>query len=179
MLKICAPWVLRPLALACLALVVLAAGCAKPAPTKVQPLGQTLGACAVLTLADASAVLGGEVKATPGPEVTRPDGKFFISNCNYSSDQARSVNLLLRQSSDIPALQAQFTDAYKSVEQIHGIKPQLLQGFGDSAFWVGTGVNELHIIKGGRWLTIMVFGLSQDDRLSLGQGIALKILPKL
>jgi hypothetical protein len=130
-------------------------------------------------LADASAVLGGEVKATPGPEVTRPDGDFFISNCSYSSDQARSVNLLLRQGSDIPALQAQFTDAYKSVERIHGIKPQLLQGFGDSSFWVGAGVNELHIIKGGRWLTIMVFGLSQDDRLSLAQNIAAKILPKL
>jgi hypothetical protein len=159
--------------------VVFAAGCAKPAPTKDSPLGQTIGACTVLSVADASAVLGGEVKSTPGPEVTRPDGGSFVSNCGFSSDQARGINVILRQAADVSSLRAQFTDAYKNIESVYGVKPQLLQNLGDSAFWIGGSVNELNVIKGGRWLTILTFGLSQDDRLSLAQNAAAKILPNL
>jgi len=164
---------------ACIFLALSAAGCAKK--TAVAPLksNQTVSACDALGQTDATAVLGGNVTVIPGPNATQPDNSFFISNCSFASDEARTANILIRQAADASVIRSQFNAARSVTESLYGVKPQELTGIGEAAFWVGNSVNQLNILKGGRWITIMVFGMSDDNRFSLSKSIAARMLRRL
>jgi len=157
-------------------LALLATGCARQAPSGRPEVKAPLGACEVYGADDAAALLGGNIKVTQGPNVTRTDGASAVSNCIYSSDQARTLNILLRQSSDQVLARAEFDSARSSVETLYKVKPQDVPGLGDAAFWVGGSVDQLNVLKGGRWLTVMVFALSTDDRFALAQSAAFRII---
>lgn len=138
-----------------------------------------VSACGLLDRSEASSVLGGEVKVTRGPEVTRPAGDVSVSNCGFASDQARTVNLLLRRSADASALAQEFAAARAAARDLYGVGPSDVPGLGEAAFWIGGTVNQLELLKGGSWITVMVFGLSSDDRLAIARKTAAAISPKL
>ena len=168
----------RRLAAAFLCLSLLAVGCSKQALVAQTKLGATVSACDALGNDGAASVLGGGVTVTPGPSVTQPDGSLFISNCTFSSNEARTVNILIRQGADLNAMRKQFGEARAAVKGLYAVEPQDVPGLGDAAFWVGGSADQLNVQMGGRWITVMVFALSTDDRLSIARNVASRVLSK-
>lgn len=155
-------------------LSLFAAGCAKtspasPPPTAVKPMN----VCDLLDAVTASGVLGGTVKAEPGVAVASGNG--FVSTCQFSSDEARSISILLRQSSTADEALQIFNDS-KTAAQSAGLTPTNLQGYGNGAFWVGGTQNQLNMVSKNDWFVITVFGLPEDDRLAIGKKAASALL---
>ena len=165
----------RNFAILAVSLALLAAGCSRSADAQPK-LGKTVSACAALSQADAVSVLGGDVTVTTGPEATQPDGSLYVSNCAFSSDEARSANVLIRQAADAGSIKRQFADARAAVPGIYSVAPQDVPGLGDAAFWVGGSASQLNVLKGGRWVTIIVLALKSDDRLAIAKNTASAIL---
>ncbi|MBI5654252.1 hypothetical protein HZC53_01160 [Candidatus Uhrbacteria bacterium] len=153
---------------------LLAAGCAKPSPASPPPTTvKQLNVCDFIDAASASDVLGGKVEIEPGPAVASGNG--FVSTCQLSSDEARSINILLRQSSTASEALQIFNDS-KTAAQSSGFSTIDLQGYGTGAFWVGDTQNQLNLVSKNNWFVITVFALLGDDRLNIGKKAAAALL---
>jgi len=114
----------------------------------------TLGACDLLTIGDAEAVIGGAV-GEPKAGAPVSSGTVRLTDCTWSdSGSSRSVTIILRRSQT----------ADHTAEAIAGIRAELatggpvedVDGLADGAFW---GSDQLHVFYDGRdYLTVSVVG---------------------
>lgn len=104
-------------------------------------------ACSLLTKEDAAAALG---EAATGPKATGPmtDGSgATVSACEYTGSGYHRVQLDLRR---VPASQLAM---YKGIICNKKTKDGLA-GLGDLACWYNDKHEELHVIKGGAFLSV-------------------------
>lgn len=152
---------------------LLAAGCSNAAPTVQSVAPKQLDVCGLLDATMASNVLGGKVTIDPGAVV--PSGNGFVSTCTFTSDEARGINVLLRQNTSKAEAQKLFADS-KASSQSGDTAPVDLRGLGDGAFWLGGTQNQLDVVYKNNWMVITVYGLPGDDRLTVGRNAAAALL---
>ncbi|MGE5294918.1 MAG: hypothetical protein ACM3VT_08815 [Solirubrobacterales bacterium] len=140
-----------------------------PAPVQAQaPAQAKLNAAGAFTKADAEAVLG---KLAAEPTVTG-DGQTW-SNCAYVSAEFTSVGLMIRHITP-----AAFDNAQAMSKSQSGVDPVAVTGFGEKAYWAGGKLNQLNVLKSGKWLIITV-APGDDKSLDLAKKAAEKILPRV
>ncbi len=133
----------------------------------------------MLTLSDATQILGGNVSSSQNGTVPSGQSTAFTM-CQYSSlDMNRSLNLLVRQSSSAEEAAAIYGQAKKNAPIMSGIAVQDVPGLGDGAFWIADGFSQLNILYKDRWIMISVLGLQSDDRLGLARAAAARMLQRL
>jgi hypothetical protein len=146
-------------------------GSAKPAPAAVA------NACALVTRTEAGGAIGetvtaGVLGAKPGaggapcvfygPDAARPHHPDSIA-----SD---SVRVALLQGSAA-------ADAYAAYRTSHGVRPQRVAGYGQSAFYDGS--SSLNILQNGCYVRILISRANGAPLLSAEEKLAREILPKL
>jgi len=146
--------------------------------------GTLVDPAALLTRADAEAVLGTPVK---DPEVTtNPMGQKIL---HYSpvaqGTRVRYVQISVNQTAAMPNRMTRngmsgpklFEDSAKLLGTV-----QRLSGFGDKAFWGGSGLKAgagLHVLKGDVYFSIDVaLGNEQADRQA-AEGLAKQALSRM
>lgn len=128
----------------------------------------TLGACDLLTIKEAEAVLGGTV-GEPKAGAPVSSDTVRLTDCMWNDNASgRSVTIILRRSQT----------AEHSGEMIAGIRAELaaggpvedVDGFAGGAFW---GANQLHVIHdGGDYLTVSVVGFEGANSRSAARQAA-------
>lgn len=157
---------------------LFAAGCAKT------PVSTTSGAakpvqknvCDLLDADTASNYLGGKVTVEPG--LALASGNGYISNCAYTSDDARGMNVLLRQNTSEAEAKKMFEDSRSAARSASPAAVDV-SGLGGGAFWVGAPQYQLNLVYKNNWLIISVFGLTGDDRLGVGRKVAAALIRNL
>jgi len=124
---------------------------AKNTAATIQPASL---ACKLLTLEDATAVLGRGTAAVPGqPEIHGDD--VSITTCNYTvvtgkgANDSRSITLLVRLPKNAEA--ARYNKANFGVQKPAGV--QDVAGIGDAAYWAAS-ISQLNVLVGDTWYII-------------------------
>lgn len=122
--------------------------------TSVESTG--LDACALLTKADAEAILGQPVMEPEHP--IQGSATFNVSNCKYQvqGDALDNVTLIVTVpvNGDVESAKNAFeTDKAASSEML-GAEPVEVTGLGDSAYWVAGYGNQIAVFKGNTHLIL-------------------------
>lgn len=127
----------------------------------------TVGACDLLTLEEAEAVLGGTV-GEPKAGAPVSSGTVRLTDCTWNDNaSSRSVTIILRHSQTAHAPQ-RIADI--RAELASGGPVEDVDGLAGSAFW---GSNQLHVFHdGGDYLTVSVVGFEETDPRSAARQVA-------
>lgn len=146
-------------------------GSAKPAPAPVA------NACALVTRAEAGGAIGETV--TAGFLGTKPVGG--AAPCVFYGPDAAAPH---RPDSVAPdSVRVAFmqgsaaSDAYAAYRTSHGVRPQRVAGYGQSAFYDGS--SSLNILQNGCYVRILISRANGAPLLSAEEKLAREILPKL
>lgn len=146
-------------------------GTAKPAPAPVA------NACALVTRTEAGGAIGETVSA--GVLGTKPVGGgapcvFYGPDAaephRPDSTASDSVRVALVEGSAA-------ADAYAAYRTSHGVRPQRVAGYGQSAFYDGS--SSLNILQNGCYVRILISRANGAPLLSAEERLAREILPKL
>jgi hypothetical protein len=152
-----------------------------PTPAVAARPGPPVDACALLTPADAAAILGGEVGAPTRSAV--PGSGETVSQCSYASDDSgavprshRFLTLLVRQS---PAAPAAYDRARAAAKALTGSDPVEVSGVGEKAYWTGGTYRQLTVLAKNVQLVVCVELGDGRDRVEGTKAVARKALSKL
>ena len=138
---------------------------------------QRLEACSLLTKSDAESFLGEPVGA-PATTHTEAMGNI-VTQCRYSAPSgSKRVGLLLRQASSIDEAAKIFRQARDTSKELSGADPQVIDGLGDSAYWIGGNLKQLNVLKGDAWLIITASPGDGTDQLEASKTISRRILAR-
>src|SRR6266498_4749144 len=141
--------------------------------------GDKIDVSAVVTKADAEAILGVPVKDAKGRNKEGSDG-FYDSEWSYyalKGDKALVLDLMFAGREAPPHL----TKTMFSVLPPNGGKSTSVDGLGDKAIFYHdkTGLDMLNILKGDVLITIGIHGLPANAALKQEKSAATKILARL
>ena len=141
--------------------------------------GDKIDVSAVVTKADAEAILGVPVKDPKGRNKEGSDG-FYDSEWSYyavKGDKALVFDVLYAGREAPPHL----TQTMFSVLPADGGKSMRVDGLGDKAIFCPneTGMAMLHVLKGDILITIGIHGLPANAALNPEKSLATKILANL
>ena len=149
------------------------------APASVTP---PLDSCALLTKADAEALLGAPVAApsTNQFDTGDPNDEHAVSQCLYhtTADAYKSVSVLIRRG-------ATGENAGAALQQIRETNPlggaiEPLAGLGDDALWSHGGAGDQLNVAKGRFLVIASADLGKgNSTLEISKAIAQRVLERL
>jgi hypothetical protein len=172
---------------ASLFLLVWLGGCKGDSPSSEAPPGAPapptapaapsapLSACTLLTVEEASAIIG---EAVDEPHESGSGGA--VSNCNWTAHSAsgQGLGLLVRQAySDHEAARV-YTEAIAQSKSLSNVEPQEVVGIGDKAYWAGGNLNQLNVFKGRYWLIIMAM-VQEKEPQTVAKQVAEKALERL
>lgn len=138
-----------------------------------------IDSCALITAADAQAVLGGPVKAPEKP--VEGEGVAVVTSCAYRSEASglNHVTLIARRLDTSSSARSDFDQLKRDMEPQLNVTPSDVAGLGDGAFWAGGSVNQLAVLKGNAELLIMVNGSQGATPEAAARSLAEKALGRL
>ena len=163
-----------------LLLAAALAGCGGSSQPSGDAPAAKLDACTLFTYEDAEAVAGeslGTMASTLDEAVGRDP-----SECLYNSGtetQPRILSLLIRYHRSPEAAKRLQKSSRSSFNAMAGGQVQEIPGLGDGALWVGSRIQQLHVVAGSRQFVITVQSPDGTDQLPKARQIAVKILERL
>jgi hypothetical protein len=158
------------------AIALIGAGCASTGGSSTQSSNASGSsdvaaktACDLFTSDIASTELGG----TPKPQTFNGDtsaNDTTVTTCGWSLDVGSGIaSTLLVRTSDTPDAASQaFQSAKTQVSSMMKVTPEDVSGMGDSAYWVGSPLNQLDVLKGNQWLILSYLkGTKDTDRAAV------------
>ena len=164
------------------AALALAAGCGGSPESKPtdQDSAAKLDACTLLTYDDAKAIAG-ESLAAMASTLDEARGRN-PSECLYNSGtetRPRIISLLIRYHRSPEGAQRFLESSRSSFSTISGGQVQDVPGLGDGALWVGSRIQQLHVLRGEKELVITVQSPDGTDQLPKARQAAAKVLDRL
>lgn len=174
--------------------------CSKPSQPqtlRADPNKNDVDACSLLSSKEIESVQGEPVQKTNGS--MKETGGFAVSQCYFALPTlANSINLSLTRKGKhanardpIDFWQATFhrekeSDAgrereHRGEEEENSVKPLLVSGVGDEAYWMGNGVNgALYALRGDSYLRIGIGGSGdQVTKIEKAKRLAQKAISRL
>jgi len=150
----------------------------KPAANSGKGSAGKLDACALLTKEDAESFLA-EPVGTPATTHTEAMGNT-VTQCRYSVPSGNNrVGLLLRQASTAEEAAKIFRQARDASKELSGADPKVIDGLGESAYWIGGNLQQLNLLKGDAWLIITARTGNGTDPLEASKSVSRKILARM
>ena len=120
-------------------------------------------ACGLLTKEIAESVLG------PLTDPPKTDGSnAYTSNCMYLAPDFSAVTLMVTGGGT-------FEQSFQASKGISGVDAIRMDGIGEGAFWAGGALNQLNVLKNGKWMIFMAPGAGDDQQKVLTE-VAQKVL---
>ncbi len=126
------------------------------------PTADELNACKLLTMEEASAVIGEELlKKYSGAKL----GNIIVTSCTYTvsstimTTATSSVRFILQEFNTVEEAQRNYDAAREQSQDLSGTAPEEVTGLGESAYWSGGTLNHLGVHAGKRWYQLQVNGL--------------------
>jgi hypothetical protein len=170
---------MRALALRCGCAAVLvvsglaAIGCGE-APEAEAPAAPAVNACDLLTAQDAEQVLGEPASWMTSVLSEAQGGDPRQCGYNAGSDTTRTIALEVRQAASADQARQRFEAAR---ELLAGA--QEVQGLGEAAFWLGRGVEQLHVLRGDLHLIVTSHPGPERDAMAAARTVAERTLARL
>jgi hypothetical protein len=139
-----------------------------------RPAAPHVVACNLFTPDDAQQVLG--EPAEPMTSVLSEARGGDPATCGYNagSDTSRLVSLEVRQAQSPERARRQFESARGLLAGT-----QAIGGLGDAAFWVGRGVDQLHVLKGDLHLIVTSHPGPERDAQAAARMVAGRALSRV
>jgi hypothetical protein len=160
------------LVLAIGAIAIIAAGACGEKPGG--PAAPPVVACNLFTAQDAEQVLGEPPEQMTSVLSEARGGDPATCGYNAGSDTSRMVSLEVRQNASPERARRQF-------ESARGLLAgsQQIGGLGEAAFWVGRGVDQLHVLKGDLHLIVTSHPGPQRDAQAAARTVAGRALSRV
>ena len=155
------------------------------APGSPEPKATASGACALILASEIESVQGDKVTGTKGS--SRSDGPFQVSQCFYTAAKyVNSVSLeVTERRPDDPnpkaALEFWTQQFRESKDKRRSVKPRLVQGVGDEAYWVGSSkMGVLYTLKRDKYFRVSIGGADAEEvKLQKSKKLAEYVLKRL
>jgi uncharacterized membrane protein len=135
-------------------------------------------ACALLTKEDVESFLA-EPVGTPATTHTEAMGNT-VTQCRYSAPSGnKRVGLLLRQAATTDGAAKIFRQARDTSKELSGADAQVIEGLGESAYWIGGNLKQLNVLKGDAWLIVTATLGNGTDQLTASKTVSQKILSRM
>ena len=147
---------------------------AEPTETTPAAAAKPLNSCSLLTADEVKAILGEEAQPKEGV------GASTLSGCAWAATSGTSLGITVRQATSAGEAEAVYASAISQSQNVSGVPPQDMPGFGDKAYWAGGKLRQLNVFKGNYWVMISVFMPGQDkDPQAIAKAAAEKAIPRL
>jgi hypothetical protein len=148
-------------------------GCGEDGNSGVAKL--RVNACDLLTAEDAQAALGEQDVVLMTSFLSEAKGGD-PAHCGYNagSDTTRTVSLEVRQAPSPERARSRFESARSTLSGTEEVG-----GLGDAAFWIGRGVDQIHVLKGDLHLIITSRPGPDADARAAAQTLAGKALGRI
>ena len=141
---------------------------ATPAAAAPEPKAAPPGACALILASEIESVQEDKVTGTKGS--SRSDGPFQVSQCFYTAAKyVNSVSLeVTERRPDDPnpkaALEFWTQQFRESKDKRKSVKPRLVQGVGEEAYWVGSSkMGILYTLKKDKYFRVSIGGADAEE----------------
>jgi len=131
-------------------------------------------ACNLFTAQDAEQVLGEPPEQMTSVLSEAHGGDPATCGYNAGSDTSRMVSLEVRQTASPDRARRQFDSARGLLAG-----SQQIGGLGDAAFWVGRGVDQLHVLKGDLHLIVTSHPGPEHDAQAAARTVAGRALSRV
>jgi hypothetical protein len=163
----------------------LAAGCggsadSKAADSNAPAAAEPLDACTLFTAEDAQSIAGESIAAMSSTldEARGRDPGQCIYNSG-SLAQPRILSLLIRRHRSAESAKRVQEGSRSTFASMSGGKVQDVPGLGEGAIWVGSQIQQLHVLRGADELVITVQSPDGTDQLEHARQIATKVLSRM
>jgi hypothetical protein len=150
-------------------------GCGEGAdPQAETPAAPAVNACDLLTSQDAEQVLGEPANWMSSVLSEAQGGDPRQCGYNAGSDTTRTISLEVRRSASADQARQRF-DAAR--ELLAGA--QDVQGLAEEAFWLGRGVEQLHVLRGDSHLIVTSHPGPERDAMAAARTVAERAIARL
>ena len=157
-----------------------------PAGVAIPSIANPIDACALLTRADAEALLGGPV-APPTTNANEPAGNV-VSQCAYASStlgprgNLGHISLLARPfptAAGAAEAAAAYDRARSLAKALTGSDPQDIAGIGERAYWTGGTFRQLNVLAKNVWLIVSADLGDGKDWVEAAKAVARRALARI